>query len=82
MLERYARANYALSLTELEAIQAVVTGTPEQVADRLADYVAAGARHLVIRIGALDLASQRDQLEKLAGLPATSSRPDAASLRS
>jgi len=69
VLERYARANYGLSLTELEAIQAVVTGTADQVARRLADYVAAGARHLVARIGALDLTSHHEQLEQLAELP-------------
>ena len=68
VLERYARANYGLSLTELEAIQAVVTGTADQVARRLADYVAAGARHLVARIGALDLTSHHEQLEQLAEL--------------
>jgi alkanesulfonate monooxygenase SsuD/methylene tetrahydromethanopterin reductase-like flavin-dependent oxidoreductase (luciferase family) len=78
VLERYARVNYGMSLHELEAIQAVVTGTHEQVAERLRDYVAAGARHLVIRIGALDLASQRDQLQKLTELPTLSSRPKAA----
>jgi hypothetical protein len=28
----------------------------------------AGARHLVVRLGALDLGSQRDQLEQVAAL--------------
>jgi len=73
-LERYARANYGMSLNDLESIQAVVTGTQEQVAERLTEYVTAGARHLVIRLGAPDLASQRDQLEKLTELPTLSSR--------
>jgi len=31
-------------------------------------YVAAGARHIVARLGALDLRFQRDQLERLADL--------------
>ena len=81
VLERYARAKYGLSLHDLEAIQAVVTGTREQVAERLTDYVTAGARHLVIRIGALDLASHRDQLEELTRLPTLSSRTRAESPR-
>jgi alkanesulfonate monooxygenase SsuD/methylene tetrahydromethanopterin reductase-like flavin-dependent oxidoreductase (luciferase family) len=67
-LEGYARANYGLALAELETIQAVVTGPAEQVAAQLGRYVAAGARHLVCRIGALDLASQREQLEQIAEL--------------
>jgi alkanesulfonate monooxygenase SsuD/methylene tetrahydromethanopterin reductase-like flavin-dependent oxidoreductase (luciferase family) len=67
-LARYSGANYGLPLEELEAIQAVVTGPPEQVAARLARYVDAGARHLVCRIGANDLGSAREQLQLLAGL--------------
>jgi alkanesulfonate monooxygenase SsuD/methylene tetrahydromethanopterin reductase-like flavin-dependent oxidoreductase (luciferase family) len=67
-LQDYARANYGLALAELETIQAVVTGRPEQVAAQLGSYVAAGARHLVCRIGTLDLTSQRQQLEQIAEL--------------
>jgi len=80
-LERYALANYGMSLNALESIQAVVTGNLEQVAEQLAEYVTAGARHLVIRIGALNLASQRDQLEKIATLPTLSSPTNARSPR-
>jgi alkanesulfonate monooxygenase SsuD/methylene tetrahydromethanopterin reductase-like flavin-dependent oxidoreductase (luciferase family) len=65
VMEAYAPANYGLTLDELEKIQAVVIGPPEHVAARLAQYTAAGARHLIIRIGALDLADQYDQLERL-----------------
>jgi alkanesulfonate monooxygenase SsuD/methylene tetrahydromethanopterin reductase-like flavin-dependent oxidoreductase (luciferase family) len=68
VLGDYAVANYGMPLAELEKIQAVVTGTPQQVADSLGRYIAAGARHLVIRLGALDLGSQRDQLEQVAAL--------------
>ncbi|WP_055586126.1 LLM class flavin-dependent oxidoreductase [Peterkaempfera griseoplana] len=64
----WAQANYGMPLAELEKIQAVVTGTPEQVADGLARYVDAGARHLVVRLGALDLRGQREQLERVAAL--------------
>jgi alkanesulfonate monooxygenase SsuD/methylene tetrahydromethanopterin reductase-like flavin-dependent oxidoreductase (luciferase family) len=67
-LDDYANAGYGMPLEELEKIQAVVTGTPEDVAEGLGRYVAAGARHLVIRLGALDLHSQRDQLERIATL--------------
>ena len=67
-LDDYANANYGMPLAELEKIQAVITGTPEQVTEALSRYVAAGARHLVIRLGALDLHSQRDQLERIAAL--------------
>jgi alkanesulfonate monooxygenase SsuD/methylene tetrahydromethanopterin reductase-like flavin-dependent oxidoreductase (luciferase family) len=67
-LDDYANAGYGMPLEELEKIQAVVTGTAEDVAAGLGRYVAAGARHLVIRLGALDLHSQRDQLERIATL--------------
>jgi len=67
-LDDYANANYGMPLQELEKIQAVVTGPPEQVAEDLGRYIAAGARHIVIRLGALDLNSQRDQLERIAAL--------------
>jgi alkanesulfonate monooxygenase SsuD/methylene tetrahydromethanopterin reductase-like flavin-dependent oxidoreductase (luciferase family) len=68
VLDDYARANYGMPLSELEKIQAVVTGSADQVVKGLARYVAAGARHLVIRLGALDLDSQRAQLERVATL--------------
>jgi hypothetical protein len=64
----YARANYGMPLEELEKIQAIITGTPQHVVDSLGRYIAAGARHIVVRLGALDLRSQRDQLERVAAL--------------
>ncbi|MGW2647383.1 LLM class flavin-dependent oxidoreductase [Streptomyces sp. NPDC001393] len=67
-LEEYARAVYGMPLAELERIQAVVAGSAEQVRARLTRFVEAGARHLVVRLGALDLTSQREQLERVAGL--------------
>ncbi|MFE8947222.1 hypothetical protein ACWDZ8_28910 [Streptomyces sp. NPDC003233] len=57
-----------MPLAELERIQAVVTGSAEEVRARLTRFVEAGARHLVVRLGAVDLASQRDQLERVAAL--------------
>ncbi|MFD0691420.1 LLM class flavin-dependent oxidoreductase [Actinomadura fibrosa] len=65
-LQEFCLANYRLPLDEVERIQAVATGTAEQVAARLAEYTAAGARHLVLRLGATDLPSARDQLERIA----------------
>jgi alkanesulfonate monooxygenase SsuD/methylene tetrahydromethanopterin reductase-like flavin-dependent oxidoreductase (luciferase family) len=67
-LDAYARATYGMPLPELERIQAVVTGSVDQVVERLGRYVAAGAQHIVVRLGALDLRSQRDQLERAADL--------------
>jgi alkanesulfonate monooxygenase SsuD/methylene tetrahydromethanopterin reductase-like flavin-dependent oxidoreductase (luciferase family) len=64
----YALVNYGMPLEELEKIQAVVTGTAAEVTESLRRYVAAGARHLVIRLGALSLHTQRDQLEQVAAL--------------
>ncbi len=65
-LQVYSRNNYGMPLEELETVQAVVTGPPERVVERLGAYVEAGARHLVCRLGAVDLASQREQLGRLA----------------
>jgi alkanesulfonate monooxygenase SsuD/methylene tetrahydromethanopterin reductase-like flavin-dependent oxidoreductase (luciferase family) len=67
-LDRYARGTYGMPLEELEKIQAVVGGSADQVRSELARYVAAGARHLVIRLGALGVHDQRDQLERVAAL--------------
>jgi alkanesulfonate monooxygenase SsuD/methylene tetrahydromethanopterin reductase-like flavin-dependent oxidoreductase (luciferase family) len=68
VLGDYAIANYGMPLEELERIQAIVTGTPQRVVESLNRYIAAGARHVVVRLGALDLHSQRDQLEQVAAL--------------
>ncbi|MER7756480.1 LLM class flavin-dependent oxidoreductase [Kitasatospora sp. NPDC097643] len=67
-VDAYALANYGLPLAEVEKIQAFALGTPEEVAATLGRYAAAGARHLVVRLGALDLPSQREQLERLAAV--------------
>jgi hypothetical protein len=52
----------------LATIQALVYGTAEDVVARLGEYVRAGARHLVVRIAAIGLDDQADQLERLAGV--------------
>ncbi|EFC83211.1 LLM class flavin-dependent oxidoreductase [Parafrankia sp. EUN1f] len=67
-MEDYARATYGMPLDDLARIQAVLTGSSDQVLAGLARYVAAGARHVVTRLGALDLTSQLDQLERVSAL--------------
>ena len=67
-LDDYAKANYGMPVDELEKVQAIVTGTPERVIENLGRYITAGARHVVVRLGALDLHAQRDQLERVAAL--------------
>jgi hypothetical protein len=52
----------------VETIQVLIAGTPESVTATLDRYVAAGTRHIVCRIGALDLKSQLDQLELISTL--------------
>jgi alkanesulfonate monooxygenase SsuD/methylene tetrahydromethanopterin reductase-like flavin-dependent oxidoreductase (luciferase family) len=67
-LDTYARATYGMPLEELEKIQAVVTGSADEVRAGLARYTAAGARHLVCRPAAVGLRSLRDQLEQISSL--------------
>jgi alkanesulfonate monooxygenase SsuD/methylene tetrahydromethanopterin reductase-like flavin-dependent oxidoreductase (luciferase family) len=67
-LDDYANASYGMPLDELEKVQAIVTGTPQHVIEGLGRYITAGARHVVVRLGALDLHTQRDQLEQVAAL--------------
>ncbi|WP_238013425.1 LLM class flavin-dependent oxidoreductase [Dactylosporangium sp. AC04546] len=67
VLDDYARASYGMPLSDLERIQAVVTGTAAEVRMALDRYAAAGARHVVLRLGGLDLRDQREQLERVAG---------------
>ena len=65
LLGTFAEASYGLPLDQLEQIQALAAGPPEVVAERLRGYVAAGARHLVVRIATTSLESQREQLEQI-----------------
>jgi alkanesulfonate monooxygenase SsuD/methylene tetrahydromethanopterin reductase-like flavin-dependent oxidoreductase (luciferase family) len=64
-LEAFSQASYGVPLTQLETMQALAAGSPEHVAARLREYVAAGARHLACRIATTSLATQREQLEQL-----------------
>lgn len=66
-LDAYARAYYGQSLAVMGRLQGFVTGTDAQCAARLRGYADAGARHIVIRIGALDPAPLLDRVAALAG---------------
>jgi alkanesulfonate monooxygenase SsuD/methylene tetrahydromethanopterin reductase-like flavin-dependent oxidoreductase (luciferase family) len=68
VLRDFATTTYGMPLEQLAQIQALVTGTSSDVAAGLAGYAAAGARHIVVRLAALNLTDQYEQLERLAPL--------------
>ncbi|HEY3608768.1 MAG TPA: LLM class flavin-dependent oxidoreductase [Pseudonocardiaceae bacterium] len=68
-LAHYIQHYYGRSLDTMAAIQAYAWGTAETCADRLADYVRAGARHIVIRIGSLEPEPQLKEIAEVV-LPA------------
>jgi alkanesulfonate monooxygenase SsuD/methylene tetrahydromethanopterin reductase-like flavin-dependent oxidoreductase (luciferase family) len=68
LLAAFAQASYGLPLEQLERIQALVAGPPDVVAEQLRGYVAAGARHLAVRIATTSMESQREQLEQIVKL--------------
>jgi alkanesulfonate monooxygenase SsuD/methylene tetrahydromethanopterin reductase-like flavin-dependent oxidoreductase (luciferase family) len=53
-LDGYVQGYYGRPLALMNTVQAYGWGDPGECAEWLAEYVAAGARHLVIRIGSLD----------------------------
>lgn len=59
-LEEYVRGYYGRSLEFMSAIQAFCHGTPQHCANWLAGFIAAGARHLVLRVGSLNPGRQLD----------------------
>jgi alkanesulfonate monooxygenase SsuD/methylene tetrahydromethanopterin reductase-like flavin-dependent oxidoreductase (luciferase family) len=65
LLAAFAEASYGVPLDQLEQIQALAAGPPDVVAEKLHGYVAAGARHLAVRIATTSLESQREQLEQI-----------------
>lgn len=67
-LDAYARANYGQPVEVMETIQANAAGTPQAVLEQLGRYVAAGARHLVLRVAAPDIPAQLAQLDRLVAL--------------
>ena len=62
-LEEYLLAYYGRPLAVMSQVQAYGFGNAERCIEWLAGYVRAGARHIIIRIGALD---DGDQIEELA----------------
>jgi alkanesulfonate monooxygenase SsuD/methylene tetrahydromethanopterin reductase-like flavin-dependent oxidoreductase (luciferase family) len=80
-LAEFAHASYGLPLHELGRIQALAAGPLDVVADKLDRYVAAGARHLAIRIATTTLATQREQLEQIIELKHLLNRPLGAQTR-
>jgi alkanesulfonate monooxygenase SsuD/methylene tetrahydromethanopterin reductase-like flavin-dependent oxidoreductase (luciferase family) len=64
----YAQATYQMPLEVVETIQVLIAGPLEFVTAELNRYIAAGARHIVCRIGALGLKAQLDQLEPISML--------------
>ncbi|MBF6175234.1 LLM class flavin-dependent oxidoreductase [Nocardia blacklockiae] len=67
-LDEYCRATYRMPLETVGDIQVMMTGSAEQVAAQLDRYVRAGARHLLIRIAAVDPEVFRSQLERVTEL--------------
>lgn len=66
LLDEYCLANYRAPLTYVETIQVLIAGPPDHVRAELNRYLAAGARHIIIRLAALDPQSQQDQLHQVA----------------
>ncbi|MGV9676673.1 LLM class flavin-dependent oxidoreductase [Nocardia sp. NPDC003482] len=67
-LRDYAETNYALPLETVERIQVLITGSPESVAAQLRRYIDAGARHILLRIAAIDPALYATQLDRVTAL--------------
>ncbi|MGH3291696.1 MAG: LLM class flavin-dependent oxidoreductase [Trebonia sp.] len=65
LLNTFAEASYGMPLEQLEQVQALAAGPADVVAEKLRGYVAAGARHLAVRIATTSLESQREQLEQI-----------------
>lgn len=63
-LAAYCDAVYSTPLEIVESIQVMFVGSADEVRSDVDRYVAAGARHVLIRMGTLDRA---DQLEQIAG---------------
>jgi len=53
-LDAYARQYYNLSLEKMSVIQPYFGGSPEACVDWLSDYVRAGCRHFVLRMGSFE----------------------------
>jgi alkanesulfonate monooxygenase SsuD/methylene tetrahydromethanopterin reductase-like flavin-dependent oxidoreductase (luciferase family) len=67
-LDGFTRTTYGVPLEIAETIQLLVAGPAEHIRARLEPYVRAGARHIVLRIAAVEIAQQARQLRALAGV--------------
>jgi len=67
-VERYCRATYGGSLEWVSRIQLVISGGPDEVLTQLRRFADAGARHVLLRIAALDPRTIDDQLAGLAAI--------------
>ena len=63
LLQAYCEAFYELPLATVRALQLMIAGPSEYVRERIGEFVAAGARHIVLRIAAL---APGDQLARVA----------------
>ena len=61
----YCHRYYGLGREHVGLVQAIVTGSAAQVAERVATYVDAGARHLVVRHATLDPSQLLDEAAEL-----------------
>lgn len=64
-LEHYISHYYGRSLDQMRTIQAYAWGSAEKCAEWLGEYVRAGARHLVVRIGSLDPEPQLKEIAEV-----------------
>lgn len=61
-LEDFAARNHGVPLEFIQGLQVLITGSREQVAARLREFVDAGATHIPIRIASVDPEVQAAQL--------------------
>jgi alkanesulfonate monooxygenase SsuD/methylene tetrahydromethanopterin reductase-like flavin-dependent oxidoreductase (luciferase family) len=64
-LDHFTTRTYGFGIDVIEQIQTFAAGTRDTVAARLANYIDAGARHLVCRIGVLGPDGFIEQLHQL-----------------
>ncbi|MFF0014493.1 LLM class flavin-dependent oxidoreductase [Streptomyces sp. NPDC005374] len=68
-LDHYLRRYYGRPLDAMASLQAYGWGSPADCAEWLAEYVSAGARHLVLRVGSLAMERHIDAIAEVV-LPA------------
>jgi alkanesulfonate monooxygenase SsuD/methylene tetrahydromethanopterin reductase-like flavin-dependent oxidoreductase (luciferase family) len=67
-LDDYCQATYRMPVEQIERIQVLMTGPPDDVAAQLNRYIDAGASHLLIRIAAVSPDSFASQFDKVTEL--------------